>query len=223
MNQNFWEDDPIPNFNIDEFTVEDTTAMLDNTLPATTKLAKAPRIRVRAAWTVLDKIKKKMTGNLEHRLRQTVLGHYLDLTSVICESPLLLCVARHQVPSANPSDGITYVFGNDFLHFTPIQFCLITKFRFGPFTNTISNGSPSSFRSRIFPGTHEVRLHHVEDAFDSDWAQHNEDDCLRLCLLMLLKLGFKGTQRFETIDKMVMNLVDDFQAWNNIPWGSYLW
>ncbi|MFS7961655.1 hypothetical protein Hanom_Chr08g00717641 [Helianthus anomalus] len=40
---------------------------------------------------------------------------------------------------------------------------------------------------------------------------------------MLLELGFKGTQRFETIHKMVMNLVDDLQAWNNFPWGSYLW
>ncbi|MFS7987268.1 hypothetical protein Hanom_Chr11g01020441 [Helianthus anomalus] len=40
---------------------------------------------------------------------------------------------------------------------------------------------------------------------------------------MLLELGFKGTQCFETIHKMVMNLVDDLQAWNNFLWGSYLW
>ncbi|KAJ0788637.1 putative papain-like cysteine peptidase superfamily [Helianthus annuus] len=222
MNQNYWEDDSIPNFNI-EFTVEDTVAMLDNTLPDTTKMAKAPRIRVRAAWTVLERIKKKMKGNLEHRLRQTVFGHYLDLESVICESPLLLCVARHQIPCDNPSNGISYVFGNDFIHFTPIQFCLITGFRFGQITNTIFNGSPSSFSSRIFPGTRDVKLRHLEDAFDSDWSQLSEDDCLRICLLMLLELGFKGTQRFESIDKMVLNLVDDLEAWNNFPSGSYLW
>ncbi|MFS7961654.1 hypothetical protein Hanom_Chr08g00717631 [Helianthus anomalus] len=89
-----------------------------------------------------------MTGNFEHRLRQIVFGHYLDLESAIYQSPLFLCVARHQVVTANPSDGITYVFGNDFLHFTPIQLYLITEFRFGPFTNTISNGSPNSFSSR---------------------------------------------------------------------------
>ncbi|MFS7987270.1 hypothetical protein Hanom_Chr11g01020461 [Helianthus anomalus] len=180
--------------------VEETAAMLDKTVPTTTKLAKAPRIRVRVAWTVLDKIKKKMRGNLEHRLRQTVFGHYLDLESVISKIPLLLCVARHQVATANPSDGITYV----------------------PFTNTISNRLPNSFRSRIFPGIRDVKQRHVEYAFDSDWAQYDEDNCLRLCLLMLLELGFKGTQCFKTIDKMVMNLVDDLQAWNNFPWGSYL-
>ncbi|KAJ0702200.1 hypothetical protein HanPI659440_Chr14g0526671 [Helianthus annuus] len=212
----------MPNFNI-EFTIEDTVAMLDNTRPDTTKLAKAPRIRVRAAWTVLDRIKKKMTGNLEHRLRQTVFGHYLDLESVICESPLLLCVARHQIPSDNPSNGISYVFGNDFVHFTPIQFCLITGFRFGQITNTIFNGSASSFSSRNFPGIRDVKLRHLEDAFDSCWSQLSEDDCLRICLLMLLELGFKGTQRFESVDKMVLNLVDDLEAWNNFPWGSYLW
>ncbi|KAJ0591509.1 hypothetical protein HanHA300_Chr03g0074101 [Helianthus annuus] len=222
MNQNFWEDDSLPNFNI-EFTIEDTVAMLDNTRPDTTKLAKAPRIRVRAAWTVLDRIKKKMTANLEHRLRQTVFGHYLDLESVICESPLLLCVARHQIPSDNPSNGISYVFGNDFVHFTPIQFCLITGFRFGHITNTIFNGSASSFSSRNFPGIRDVKLRHLEEAFDSCWSQLSEDDCLRICLLMLLELGFKGTQRFEPVDKMVLNLVDDLEAWNNFPWGSYLW
>ncbi|KAF5772224.1 hypothetical protein HanXRQr2_Chr13g0574321 [Helianthus annuus] len=198
------------------------TAFVDNAAPSA-KPVKNPRIRVRAVWTIIDRIKKTVTARIQLRLRDSVFGHYLDIQSVICESPLLLCVARHQAFTENPSHGICYMFGNDSVLFTPLQFCVVTGLRFGEYPTVIFNESANSFKSRIFPGKRVVKQRHLNEIFTSDWSNYSEDDCLRICLLMIVGLGFKGTKSHETIDMKLMNLVDDLEAWNQFPWGSYHW
>ncbi|KAJ0634303.1 putative Ulp1 protease family catalytic domain, papain-like cysteine peptidase superfamily [Helianthus annuus] len=222
MNWNCWDDCPLPPINNADDLMHSATAFVDNAAPSA-KPVKNPRIRVRAVWTIIDRIKKTVTARIQLRLRESVFGHYLDIESVICESPLLLCVARHQAFTENPSHGICYMFGNDSVLFTPLQFCVITGLRFGEYPNVIFNESANSFKSRIFPGKRVVKQRDLNEIFTSDWSNFSEDDCLRICLLMIVGLGFKGTQSHETIDMKLMNLVDDLEAWNHFPWGSYLW
>ncbi|MFS7965636.1 hypothetical protein Hanom_Chr09g00764541 [Helianthus anomalus] len=52
--------------------------------------------------------------------------------------------------------------------------------------------------------------------------EYTEDDCLRICLLMMVE-SFKGTQEYQAVDDQLLNLVDNLEAWNQFPWGTYLW
>ncbi|MFS7929116.1 hypothetical protein Hanom_Chr04g00328721 [Helianthus anomalus] len=35
--------------------------------------------------------------------------------------------------------------------------------------------------------------------------------------------SFKGTQVYQAVDDQLLNLVDNLEAWNQFPWGIYLW
>ncbi|MFS7952626.1 hypothetical protein Hanom_Chr07g00609091 [Helianthus anomalus] len=170
----------------------------------TSKRKKVPRIKVRAVWTIVEKLKDKMSASLEIRFRQGCFGDYLNIKNVICQSNLLLGVA--------------------WAHFEiyPKRFCLITGFRFGPVENYQSEESPNSFRRRYFEGFKVVRQRQLEQLFGSDWTGYPEDDCLRICLLMVVE-SFKATQEYQIVDNQLLNLADNLEAWNQFTWGTYLW
>ncbi|MFS7985648.1 hypothetical protein Hanom_Chr11g01000991 [Helianthus anomalus] len=163
-----------------------------------------------------------MYGSLEIRFRQGCFGDYLNIKNVICQSNLLLGVLQLQIQTNNPIEGISYAIGVHTLKFTPKDFCLITGFRFGPVENVLSEQSRNSFRTRYFGGYKVVRQRQLEDLFGSDWTGYTEDDYLRICLLMMVK-SFKGTQVYQAVDDLLLNLVDNLEAWNEFSWGTYLW
>ncbi|MFS7955333.1 hypothetical protein Hanom_Chr07g00641411 [Helianthus anomalus] len=171
----------------------------------TSKQKKVPRIKVRAVWTIVDKLKDKMSASLE-----------------ICN--LLQRVAQRHIQTDNPIEGISYAIGVHTLKSTPKDFCQITGFIFGPVENFQSEQSPNSFRSRYFGGYKVVRQRQLEELFGSDWTWYTEDDCLRICLLMMVEY-FKGTQVYQAVDDLLLNLVNNLnlEGWNQFPWGTYLW
>ncbi|KAJ0705616.1 hypothetical protein HanLR1_Chr09g0297411 [Helianthus annuus] len=165
----------------------------------TSKRKKVPRIKVRAVWTIVEKLKEKMFASLEIRFRQGCFGDYLNIKNVICQSNLLLGVAQRQIQTDNPIEGISYSIGVHTLKFTPKDFCLITGFRFGPVENFQSEESPNSFRRRYFGGFKVVRQRQLEELFGSDWTGYTEDDCLRIYVMMMVE-SFKGTQVYQAVD-----------------------
>ncbi|GJU51130.1 hypothetical protein Tco_1220685 [Tanacetum coccineum] len=48
-------------------------------------------------------------------------------------------------------------------------------------------------------------------------------DAVRLCLLIVGELVFMGKEKRNTLNKHIMWLVDDLDAWNSYPWGEYMW
>ncbi|MFS7993633.1 hypothetical protein Hanom_Chr12g01096401 [Helianthus anomalus] len=165
----------------------------------TSKRKKVPRIKVRAVLMIVDKLKDKMSASLEILFRHGCFGDYLNIKNVICQMNLLLGVAQGQIQIDNPIEGISYSIGVHTLKFTPKVFCLITGFRFGPVENFQSEESPNSFRSRYFGGFKVVRQRQLEQLFGTDWTWYTEDDCLRICLLMMVE-SFKGTQEYQAVD-----------------------
>ncbi|KAD7477447.1 hypothetical protein E3N88_00583 [Mikania micrantha] len=51
----------------------------------------------------------------------------------------------------------------------------------------------------------------------------DDDDIVRLSLLLLLYSLFKEVETDKRVEKEHLMLVDDFKAWNEFNWGSYLW
>ncbi|KAJ0427878.1 hypothetical protein HanHA300_Chr17g0639991 [Helianthus annuus] len=53
--------------------------------------------------------------------------------------------------------------------------------------------------------------------------QYSDEDCVRICLLMLLGQGFLGLQDTNAVDIKLLHLVDNLNAFNQYPWGNYFW
>ena len=109
------------------------------------------------------------------------------------------------------------------------EFCLITGLRFGHddvgrYTRHITR---PSWLSRVFPELERPSLH-VEDLTrllnnKDDFTRMDDVDIVRVCLLILFHAGFLGREARQPIPNDLIKLVEDLNAWNLFPWGSYLW
>ncbi|KAE8722950.1 hypothetical protein F3Y22_tig00013285pilonHSYRG00098 [Hibiscus syriacus] len=63
------------------------------------------------------------------------------------------------------------------------------------------------------------KLFNKKDGF----TRMNDVDVVRVCLLLLLYAGFLGREARQPIPQELILLVEDLNAWNLFPWGSYIW
>ncbi|KAE8733171.1 Aspartic proteinase A2 [Hibiscus syriacus] len=111
------------------------------------------------------------------------------------------------------------------------EFCLITGLQFGHndvgrYTHHITR---QSWLSRVFPDESiEKPKLHVEDLkklFNKKdgFTRMNDVDVVRVCILVLLYASFLGKEAKQPIPQELILLVEDLNAWNLFPWGSYIW
>nr|GEZ34423.1 phospholipase-like protein [Tanacetum cinerariifolium] len=83
----------------------------------------------------------------------------------------------------------------------------------------------SGFYDRVFPEVARVKGIELNKLLHSQTDFNNllDDDVIRVCLLLALDFMFLGFELRHVISKEVLNLVDDFSAWDNFPWGHYIW
>ncbi|GJW26979.1 hypothetical protein Tco_0040790, partial [Tanacetum coccineum] len=48
-------------------------------------------------------------------------------------------------------------------------------------------------------------------------------DAVRFCLLLVAELVFMGKEDRNCIPRHLVSLVEDFDCWNDYPWGEYMW
>ncbi|GJX12975.1 hypothetical protein Tco_0204733, partial [Tanacetum coccineum] len=87
----------------------------------------------------------------------------------------------------------------------------------------------NSFRNRIFPDieARSVKLSVVIAIFDKMRGKSlvlEDNDAVKICLLVLLQHGFLGHQMSHNISNEMLMLVEDLSnCWNIFSWGSYIW
>ncbi|KAE8671069.1 hypothetical protein F3Y22_tig00111996pilonHSYRG00069 [Hibiscus syriacus] len=128
-------------------------------------------------------------------------------------------------------EEIWFDFPPAYMCFGREEFCLITGLHFGHddvdrYTRHITR---LSWFSRVFPqlSTEKSNLH-VEDLTrllnkKDGFTRMDDIDVVRVCLLILLQAGFLGREGRQPIPNDLIKLVEDLNAWNMFPWGSYLW
>ncbi|GJS40949.1 hypothetical protein Tco_0565992, partial [Tanacetum coccineum] len=55
------------------------------------------------------------------------------------------------------------------------------------------------------------------------WLGLSDMDAVRVCLLLVAELVFMGKEDRNCIPKHLVSLVEDFDCWNDYPWGEYMW
>ncbi|KAJ0579582.1 putative phospholipase [Helianthus annuus] len=184
------------------------------------------RCRIGVATEIRDRLRP---GSVRSELfRGTCFGPWLDIRSTSIDSNLLHLILQTEYTPVVHQDALFFRVGGQELRFGPQEFCLITGMRFGPHQlwrqNRMHVGLDMTFRGRVFGHVRaRVQVSDLKNVFDSSLDQLSDLDAVRLCLLMLLEIGFMGSRSASFIHSDVLELVEDLDSWNTFPWGSYVW
>ncbi|KAJ9543125.1 hypothetical protein OSB04_022832 [Centaurea solstitialis] len=223
---------PEPSYHVSHVMSYDMTSPSYITQPTSTQFVhySEQNLIIRARISVAKDIFVKLRES-DRRLalfRDTCFGPWLDIRSTDGDPMLIHLILQTQFfPEGSLADDMWFRIGGHELRLGPEEFCLITGFRFGPMDACSQEISGNPFRDRVFPkipARRHVRGFDLRSVFNSKKFDRIPDlDAVRICLLLLLEVGFSGHQLPEVVSDFLLRLVEDLDAWNRYPWGSYLW
>lgn len=157
-------------------------------------------------------------------MRATCFGPWLALEDTTAD-PLLLrhflqCEIDHESAGEH---GMCYDVSGHIHRYGREEFCLITGFRFGEIPIV-----PRCKRGILYD---RIKGQAVTCADCGEWVKdvglapnsYSDDEAVRIALLAMVSVFFLGLQGTVKLPQLVLDLVEDLEAWNNFPWGSYLW
>lgn len=192
------------------------------------------KLTVRSKVKLFSQIKSKLLSNPDRMrlFRATVFGPWLDIPDLGKGNHIVNFVLQHQVIIDKLLDScppILYKIGNNVLKFGREQFLLMTGFRFGRLPPHVQIDR-SPFALRVFPEKQLIRKVTVKgnellDLFgnDTEFSKLSAEDAVRVCLLLVAEVVFIGRGPWYIVDSHLLQLVEDFGAWNAYPWGEFLW
>ncbi|GJU93672.1 phospholipase-like protein [Tanacetum coccineum] len=161
------------------------------------------------------------------KFKSTVFCPWLDIRTQEHDNHLITYLLQHQSYVKDPGTDTSFIFdiGQRTLEFRRREFCLVTGFSFGKSCLDHLSKGRSGLRDRVFPGVARVKGTELNKLLHSQTDFNNllDDDDVRVCLLLALDFVFMSFELRHVISKEVLNLVDDFSAWDNFPWGQHIW
>lgn len=192
------------------------------------------KVTVRSKVHLFSQIKSKLSSNPGRMrlFRATVFGPWLDIPDLGKGNHIVNFVLQHQVYIDKLLDScppILYKIWNNVLKFGREQFLLMTGIRFGRLPPPVEIDR-SPFALRVFPEKQLIRKVTVKgnellDLFgnDTEFSKLSAEDAVRVCLLLVAEVVFIGRGPWYIVDNHLLQLVEDFGAWNAYPWGEFLW
>lgn len=181
------------------------------------------RCNIGIAQSIRDRLQQ--SPSQDQLFRRSCFGQWLDLRCKSRDPSLVHLLLQTQYVPNEEIDHLMFLVGGQQLRFGREEFCLITGLLFGP-QQEIRKRDGSTFRDRVFPEIKggSVKVKDLTFAFSpAEFNKLTDEDAVRLCLLILLHTGFLGREAKLCVDEQILLLVDDLDAWNNFPWGSYIW
>nr|GEX83770.1 phospholipase-like protein [Tanacetum cinerariifolium] len=181
---------------------------------------------------VATQILGRLTKNQLALFRTTCFGSWLDVQHTGGDPQLTHLILQTQVfHDPPPPDEMWFDIGGHKIRFSREEFCLITGLRFGSDSHIlpwVAGMSNNPFKDRMFPNIPSgqlVKLPDIVKIFDDmhPSVPMDDHDAVRICLLMLLHMGFLGRQPINIVRDELLMLVEDLDSWNLFPWGSYVW
>ena len=109
--------------------------------------------------------------------------------------------------------------------FGRVEFCLLTGLKFGYFNLEDFENAPTPLVQRIFPHLQSaVTLLDLLKLFEGpDFLKLEEQDAIRLCLVIFVEFILCGREPRHEVQTFLFALVEDLDAFDDFPWGSYCW
>ncbi|KAK3219055.1 hypothetical protein Dsin_013025 [Dipteronia sinensis] len=125
-----------------------------------------------------------------------------------------------------PSTLWFYV-GNEVIRFSAVELCLVTGLTFGD-----SSESPSNISKHMDKRLHQSYFKDgkVHVKVFANWFRNlgpnnnvSDDDMVKLALILFLEMTLVGKDDRNVIQYWALQLVDDLDAFNNFPWGTFIY
>ncbi|GJW12566.1 phospholipase-like protein [Tanacetum coccineum] len=195
------------------------------------ELRSPPTVTIKAKIDVVKEICEALTPTQFEIFEKTCFGHWLNVglkkNSQLLIHTVLACMVEGK------ENELSFLILGKQIHFRRQEFCLVTGLRFGCnmyMKKWVKNLTDNPFRNRIFPhikANVSVKLGDVIDIFDKMRKRTlvlEDNDAVRICLLVLLQQGFLGHQLSHNVSDDMLKLVEHLSnCWNIFPWGSYIW
>ncbi|KAK2649054.1 hypothetical protein Ddye_016543 [Dipteronia dyeriana] len=117
--------------------------------------------------------------------------------------------------------------GNEVIRFSAVEFCLVTGFTFGDSCESPSyitkHMDKRILRSYFQDGKVNVKM--FGNWFRNLGPDNNvsDDDMVKLALVLFLEMTLVGKDDRNAIMYWALQLVDDLDAFNSFPWGTFLY
>lgn len=137
------------------------------------------------------------------------------------------CCQVEREPGDTDVVPFTYQVGEYELKFGREEFCLVTGLRFGvDFSSEFKNGE-IPFKRRVFDSSydgHAINCRMLYNKLKSkEFDELSDTDVVRLALLGVVDLVLLGHEPRYVVPDWRFRLVDNINAWNIYPWGSFAW
>ncbi|GJS43543.1 phospholipase-like protein [Tanacetum coccineum] len=155
----------------------------------------------------------------------------MDMTGYEVPHVLVTCRSR-QIDDENDDDEnvpLNYSINNELsIQFGRDEFCLITGLRFGVENwEEYDTQANLPFRRRVFPSHLDgqpITGIDIENAIvGPTFAELYDNDVVGLCCLGILQLVLLGAENKRNVPEWLLRIANDRVAWNEYPWGSYVW
>ena len=184
-------------------------------------------LTLKSKITIIKEIKKKLNAARQRIFNTTCFGPWLDLTDISTDPALVHTFLQLDAFPENPESETLY-FQLDNLpafRYGPEEFCLITRLRFGEYPTLRNVVGRESVITRIF-GNQRLEIKEVVRVFKTlgtPQVDLDDEDAIRVSLLVMMDRFFLGRDRPLLVANTLLRAVEDFESWNQYPWGSYVW
>ncbi|KAK0592836.1 hypothetical protein LWI29_026347 [Acer saccharum] len=181
-------------------------------------------------WDSIKLIKSCLSEKQLDMFKATCFGHFLNVSDMVLSGQFchhILLRECHVKNDEENSSHLWYHVGNGVIRFSPVEFCLVSGLTFGEYSESTSNlfkRKNSRLRRSYFQES-KVSVKMVVDWFRNLIPNNNnsDEDMVKLALILLLEMTLVGKDDRNAILYWALELVDDLDAFNRFPWGSFIY
>ncbi|KAK2656182.1 hypothetical protein Ddye_009234 [Dipteronia dyeriana] len=162
--------------------------------------------------------------------RVTCFGYFLDVSDMVLSGQFchhILLRECHVRDVDDMASTLCFYVGNEVIRFSTVEFCLVTGLTFGDSCESPSyitkHMDKRIFRSYFRDGKVNVKM--FANWFRNLGPDNNvsDDDMVKLALVFFLEMTLVGKDDRNAIMYWALQLVDDLDAFNSFPWGTFLY
>ncbi|KAK2663048.1 hypothetical protein Ddye_001622 [Dipteronia dyeriana] len=189
------------------------------------------RVTGHCNWESIRLIKSHLTEKQLKLFRVTCFGHFLDVSDMVLSGHFCRHILLRECHVKNTdynASSVWYHVGNGLIRFSLVEFFLVSGLAFGEYSksNLEFFKRKNSRLRRIYFQSSKVKVKMIVDWFRN--LGHNnkisdDEDVVKLALLLFLEMTLVGKDDRTSILYWALELVDDLDAFNKFPWGTFIY
>ncbi|KAL5775534.1 hypothetical protein ACOSP7_013091 [Xanthoceras sorbifolium] len=154
-------------------------------------------------------------------------GHFLDVPEIVFSGQFCHHILLRECHVKYVENELWFLVGENRIRFSANEFCLVSGLRLGDTivcTTNIKKNEVDRIRRKYFSGAKKVTGLNLQ-AFSEDGVREekDDDDVIKLALLLILEMTLLGKDLMTNIEYWAMKLVDNWDEFNQFPWGSFVY